>query len=516
MNRWKRKNIDILQGARREGLYGQLNVQHCDFKEDVDFSRTLPEDPLERKVITEPLVPTQEPPADSSVDTDLGNPCDECIDSDFIKLAGGRRFAMFNEGVWHHRKQNAVQPLASEGGLCQVSLTLNDGTPAIFYSITNDLTSGANATFQDCVDLVEPSVIAPDKWSLLYFVKANDAQGDTWPQGSFGDIYENEHTLVLCSRDLFFNNCPLDCILCDDKPVAVWGNSGHGIVCAYALDEDGTSWSHSIVNPSQTDLEFYPGSLTLIGSRLAMIVGDVSEFYYAYSDDCGASWFISDPIDTIVGNTVARVSMVNFDGRPAFIINSTSVVTDRYFASYYEASDENGTSWTREEILQCLPNGCPVLISDLMIVDEMPAIIAFGTISGGTLMYKRKESESDIFGIDAYNSYTSVPPNVGSVDDAKFLVLADDGRGYRVPAIFSLSGGSVYFSFAKDEQGDCWDTAYFGEDSQCVAISDQSSIWPLYVSGRPAVTTVDMSDTPLFIDPPQEVKYFRMWEMDEE
>ncbi|MEZ5339324.1 MAG: PKD domain-containing protein [bacterium] len=199
-----------------------------------------------------------------------------------------------------------------------VGLAVVDGNPAVLFQ----------------------QFVHSESKNYLYYVRANDNQGDTW--GSPVKVSELDVTIEEQSNLMVFGGVP--CVAFAHSPL---GSPDTQLRLARAADPQGSSWQADEL-VIQTDLfDACPPAMAELDGKLAIAYLDFSNVYVIRSTDGTASSWDSPQL---IANTAFSFSLAFHDsfGHPALSWSSLTPHTIAE-AKYIRALDSSGSSWPASE-----------------------------------------------------------------------------------------------------------------------------------------------------------------------
>ncbi|MHC4250912.1 MAG: hypothetical protein ACYS9X_17430 [Planctomycetota bacterium] len=325
-----------------------------------------------------------------------------------------------------------------------VSLCVVDGNPAVAYEVSG---------------------------SLMY-VRANDAQGTSWPPSATGA--DNPDVGSYASL----------CVVDGHPAISYYDDANGDLMYIRATDPQGIDWGLPFETPVTVDSADDVGrftSLCVVDSNPAISYLDATNGSLKYvraTDAQGATWGSPVTVDTIGAfDWDANCTLCVVDDRPA-IAYYGHTDTDLMFV---RASDAHGTAW-----------GAPVTVdtdggvySSLCVVDGNPAISYHDY---GDLKYVRAT--------DAQGTTWDTPLTLDATGPAEQYTSLCVVEGKPGVSYLGMGGFQLRFVGAVDAQGATWHSPVVLDDDAYPASTSLCE-----VDGRPAISYRGGGDVKYVISP---------------
>lgn len=201
----------------------------------------------------------------------------------------------------------------------------------------------------------------------LYYIRADDATGSSWPSGG--------GTQITGATPQYF-----DFLEVDGRPALVWHHNNTDLAYLRADDSTGSAWTGTVLYPDTTGNVGYQPSIAIVDGYPAIAYKDqtnTSLKYVRATNAAGSAWGTPVTVNNDA-NTGDRCSLAVINGNPAISYQSNSV------QKYVRATNTSGSAW-----------GSPIStgggggnqITDLVDVNGRPAVASGDT--GSNVEYCR-------------------------------------------------------------------------------------------------------------------------------
>lgn len=312
----------------------------------------------------------------------------------------------------------------------------------------------------------------------LYFVRANDRDGCSWPSGTQVESAGGASHISMA--------------IINRKPAISYQGGSTDLKYVIADDEYGDSWGSPVNVETTGDVGYY-SSLLEIEGRPAIAHGDLTNDgtrelkYIRASDSTGSTWPGSSTVVDSTADVGYSIDMAIVEGRPAITYQDNT----NFYLKYIRASDTTGTTWPAPGAGNIIDTSINLTTkSSLKVVNGRPAIAYFDNANNQIKYIRADDSTGSSWPTPGASNIIAT---VGGTQNPTPDLAIINGR----PAIsFMDDSGNrpIKYIRALDANGDTWGTAV-EVDSNTSFFVGQRRTSLLELNGHPAISYYAQSGT---------------------